>query len=180
MSFLVTGLSVGSAWPALRRSLVISAGFADDVPCLGDNPPWIGGAATDPCGSISAVHRQPRRADLTPAQRGAFQQKMEAMRIPPFELFYEEHKGPVYGHLRRLLGEGAEDAFQETFLRALRAYPRLTNGRHLRAWVFTIATRIAIDETRRQRPRGEFTSMQRPGPYPTVFQGRPGRGPPTA
>jgi RNA polymerase sigma factor (sigma-70 family) len=84
---------------------------------------------------------------------------MEAMRIPPFELFYEEHKGPVYGHLRRLLGEGAEDAFQETFLRALRAYPRLTNGRHLRAWVFTIATRIAIDETRRQRPRGEMPEL---------------------
>ena len=77
---------------------------------------------------------------------------MEVVRIPPFELFYEEHKDPVFAHLRRLLGQGAEDAFQETFLRALRAYPELRNGRHLRAWVFTIATRIAIDETRRHRP----------------------------
>jgi RNA polymerase sigma factor (sigma-70 family) len=77
---------------------------------------------------------------------------MEPVRIPPFETFYEEHRDLVFAHLRRLLGQGAEDAFQETFLRALRAYPELRNGRHLRAWVFTIATRVAIDETRRRRP----------------------------
>src|SRR5262249_61434957 len=50
--------------------------------------------------------------------------------------------------LRRLVGERAEDAWQETFLRALRAYDRLEHGRHLRAWVFTIATRVAMDELR--------------------------------
>jgi RNA polymerase sigma factor (sigma-70 family) len=81
---------------------------------------------------------------------------MEPVRIPPFESFYEDHKDPVFAHLRRLLGQGAEDAFQETFLRALRAYPELQNGRHLRAWVFTIATRIAIDETRRRRPTADL------------------------
>jgi RNA polymerase sigma-70 factor (ECF subfamily) len=78
---------------------------------------------------------------------------MEPVRIPPFETFYAEHKDPVFAHLRRLLGQGAEDAFQETFLRALRAYPELRHGKHLRAWVFTIATRVAIDETRRRAPR---------------------------
>jgi len=81
---------------------------------------------------------------------------MEPVRIPPFESFYEDHKDPVFAHLRRLLGQGAEDAFQETFLRALRAYPELRNGRHLRAWVFTIATRIAIDESRRRRPTADL------------------------
>jgi RNA polymerase sigma factor (sigma-70 family) len=78
---------------------------------------------------------------------------MEAVavtKIPPFERFYEERKDEVYGYLARLLGrEAAEDAFQETFLRALRAYGRLEHGRHLRAWVFTIATRVALDERRR-------------------------------
>src|SRR4051812_32776856 len=78
---------------------------------------------------------------------------MEPVRIPPFETFYGEHKDPVFAHLRRLLGDSAEDAWQETFLRALRAYPALRHGRHLRAWVFTIATRIALDEKRRARPR---------------------------
>lgn len=79
---------------------------------------------------------------------------MERVRIPPFERFYEEHSRAVFAHLRRLVGDGAEDAFQETFLRALRAYPQLRDGRHLRAWAFTIATRVAIDESRRRRPRG--------------------------
>jgi RNA polymerase sigma factor (sigma-70 family) len=84
---------------------------------------------------------------------------MERVRIPPFERFYDEHREVVFAHLRRLLGEGADDAFQETFLRALRAYPELRNGRHLRAWVFTIATRVAIDETRRRKPRGDLPEL---------------------
>ena len=81
---------------------------------------------------------------------------MEAVAIPPFERFYEERKDEVLGYLARLLGrEAAEDAFQETFLRALRAYGRLEHGRQLRAWVFTIATNVALDERRRRRPVGE-------------------------
>jgi RNA polymerase sigma factor (sigma-70 family) len=84
---------------------------------------------------------------------------MERVNIPPFERFYEDQQGAVFAHLRRLLGDGAEDAFQETFLRALRAYPDLRDGRHLRAWVFTIATRVAIDETRRRRPRGPMPEL---------------------
>jgi RNA polymerase sigma factor (sigma-70 family) len=68
--------------------------------------------------------------------------------IPPFERFYLAHRDEVLGYLRRLLGQRAEDAWQETFLRALRAYDRLEHGRHLRAWVFTIATNVAFDELR--------------------------------
>jgi RNA polymerase sigma factor (sigma-70 family) len=75
---------------------------------------------------------------------------MEVMKeqIPPFERFYITHRDEVLGYLRRLLGQRAEDAWQETFLRALRAYDRLEHGRHLRAWVFTIATNVAFDELR--------------------------------
>jgi RNA polymerase sigma factor (sigma-70 family) len=72
----------------------------------------------------------------------------EAEPIPPFERFYLAHRDEVLGYLRRLLGPRAEDAWQETFVRALRAYGRLRHGRHLRAWVFTIATNVALDELR--------------------------------
>ena len=68
--------------------------------------------------------------------------------VPPFERFYLQHRDEVLGYLRRLLRERAEDAWQETFLRALRAYPRLEHGKHLRAWVFTIATNVAMDALR--------------------------------
>jgi RNA polymerase sigma factor (sigma-70 family) len=71
--------------------------------------------------------------------------------VPPFERFYLAHLDEVLGYLRRLLGQRAEDAWQETFLRALRAYDRLQHGKHLRAWVFTIATNIALDELRSKR-----------------------------
>jgi RNA polymerase sigma factor (sigma-70 family) len=73
--------------------------------------------------------------------------------VPPFERFYDLHRGEVFGLLARRLGrQAAEDAFQETFLRALRAYDRLDHGEHLRAWVLTIASRVAIDTLRRPRP----------------------------
>ena len=82
--------------------------------------------------------------------------------IPPFERFYEEHRDEVLRVLRRRLGAtAAEDAFQETFLRALRAYPRLEHGEHLRAWVLTIAGRIAIDTVRRTRPTAELPEVGR-------------------
>jgi RNA polymerase sigma factor (sigma-70 family) len=73
---------------------------------------------------------------------------MTTERIPPFETFYLAHRDEVLGYLRKLLGQRAEDAWQDTFLRALRAYDRLEHGRHLRAWVFTIATNVAMSELR--------------------------------
>ena len=61
--------------------------------------------------------------------------------------------------VRRLGRQRAEDAFQETFLRALRAYADLRHGEHLRAWAFTIASRIAIDEHRRRRVESELPEL---------------------
>jgi RNA polymerase sigma factor (sigma-70 family) len=80
--------------------------------------------------------------------------------LPPFEYFYAEHRDEVLRLLRRRLGrERADDAFQETFLRALRAYDRLDHGEHLRAWVLTIATRVAIDTLRRKQELGEVPEV---------------------
>jgi RNA polymerase sigma factor (sigma-70 family) len=39
----------------------------------------------------------------------------------------------------------ADDCFQETFLAALRAYPRLRDASNLKGWLLTIAHRKAID-----------------------------------
>jgi RNA polymerase sigma-70 factor (ECF subfamily) len=86
---------------------------------------------------------------------------MEAVAtIPPFETFYVEHRDEVLGLLRRQLGrDRADDAFQETFLRALRAYDRLSHAEHLRAWVITIARNVALDVHRRTRPQGELPEL---------------------
>ena len=93
------------------------------------------------------------------------------MTLPPFERFYDEHREEIYAFLVRRLGrDRAEDAFQETFLRALRAYPRLRHGEHLRAWAYTIASRIAIDEHRRPRADGELPELAHTDARPEYAQ----------
>jgi RNA polymerase sigma factor (sigma-70 family) len=53
------------------------------------------------------------------------------------------------GVLRGAVGRGdADDCFQETFLAALRAYPKLRDTSNLRGWLLTIAHRKAIDHHR--------------------------------
>jgi RNA polymerase sigma-70 factor (ECF subfamily) len=81
---------------------------------------------------------------------------MGAMAIPPFETLYLEHRDEVFGFLVRRVGrDRAEDAFQETFLRALRGYASLRHAEHLRAWLYTIAARVAADLHRRRPPAPE-------------------------
>ena len=94
---------------------------------------------------------------------------MQAVAIPPFERFYENYRTEVLRLLRRKLGaDRAEDAFQETFLRALRAYGRLDHGEHLRAWVLTIAQNVAVDTLRRARPSEELPDQGASDP-PTAY-----------
>lgn len=72
----------------------------------------------------------------------------------PFEHVVAEHAATVLRVCRAVLGPGAdaEDAWSETFLAALRAYPELPGGANVQAWLVTIAHRKAVDITRaRQR-----------------------------
>lgn len=95
------------------------------------------------------------------------------MALPPFQAFFDSHRDEVLGFLRALIGPNdADDAFQETFVAALRAYPRLRADSNLRAWVLTIARRKAID-TARARGRRALPSddlPERPAPPPADGQ----------
>jgi RNA polymerase sigma factor (sigma-70 family) len=74
------------------------------------------------------------------------------MKLPPFQRLLEEHRTDVYRFLVASVGrQAADDCFQETFLSALRAYPRLRDASNLRGWLFTIATRKALDHWRGER-----------------------------
>ncbi len=74
--------------------------------------------------------------------------------IPPFALLLDRHGDELLVHARRLAPRpgDAEDLLQEALLRALRAYPRLSHGEHLRAWLYRIVTTTAIDAHRARRP----------------------------
>ena len=68
---------------------------------------------------------------------------------PPFQRFLDAHREDVWRFLVASVGrEDAEDCFQDTFVSALRAYPRLRADSNLRAWVLTIAHRKALDAHR--------------------------------
>lgn len=68
---------------------------------------------------------------------------------PPFAVVLEQHGPALLRFCRSRAGaERAEDVFQETMLSALRAYDTVKDGAGVRAWLFTIAARKAIDAHR--------------------------------
>jgi RNA polymerase sigma factor (sigma-70 family) len=91
--------------------------------------------------------------------------------LPPFQTLLDEHAADVMGVLRGAVGRtDADDCFQETFLAALRAYPKLSNAQNLRGWLLTIAHRKAIDHHRangrRPVPVAEVMEVEVPDPEP--------------
>ncbi|KXO98721.1 RNA polymerase sigma factor [Tsukamurella pseudospumae] len=73
---------------------------------------------------------------------------------PPFERLVDEHGATVLRVCRAVLGpHDAEDAWSETFLSALRAYPDLPESANVEAWLVTIAHRKAIDQIRATQRR---------------------------
>lgn len=74
--------------------------------------------------------------------------------VIPFQRFLDDQRDDVWRFLVAAVGrQDADDCFQETFMAALRSYPRLEPGSNHRAWVLTIAARKAIDHHRGQARR---------------------------
>jgi RNA polymerase sigma factor (sigma-70 family) len=68
---------------------------------------------------------------------------------PPFESVVAQHGATVLRVARAVLGHAdADDAWSETFLAAMKAYPDLPADANVEAWLVTIAHRKAIDITR--------------------------------
>ena len=72
-------------------------------------------------------------------------------------VLYDEHAAALWRYAVRLTGDQAraEDVVQETLLRAWQ-HPEVTDGdRSARAWLFTVARNMIIDERRSARFRSE-------------------------
>jgi RNA polymerase sigma factor (sigma-70 family) len=78
-----------------------------------------------------------------------------------FEEIVRDHGAMVFRVVRAVVGpQDAEDAWSETFLAALRAYPGLPADASVEAWLVTVAHRKAVDivrgNARRAAPLGEL------------------------
>jgi RNA polymerase sigma-70 factor (ECF subfamily) len=64
-----------------------------------------------------------------------------------------QHRGALFAHVKRILrcAEDAEDVVQETCVRLLRVHDLWRGERQVRAFLFKIATNLALDELRRRR-----------------------------
>ncbi len=71
---------------------------------------------------------------------------------PSFETLIDEYGREVFAYLWRLFHgqDAAEDCFQETFLRAFKAYPRLRSSANLRAWLYKIASNTAFTQMKKE------------------------------
>lgn len=100
---------------------------------------------------------------------------VSSVRLPPFQTLLDAHGHAVWRLLAALVGPvDAEDCYQETWIAAMRAYPRLREDSNLRGWLLTIARRKAIDHVRARRhdaiPVDEIpeprAAHHNPGPAP--------------
>ena len=100
---------------------------------------------------------------------------------PPFESVVSAHGSTVLRVCRAILGPAdADDAWSETFLSALKAYPGLPADANVEAWLVTIAHRKAIDVTR-AAARGAIPVAETPDrpAGPGDGHGPPSSGPPS-
>jgi RNA polymerase sigma-70 factor (ECF subfamily) len=85
-----------------------------------------------------------------------------------FAALVEPHRRELHVHAYRMLGsfEEAEDAVQETFLRAWRRREAVDTSSAFRAWLYRIATNVCIDAIRRANRRPRSQSLESLGEIP--------------
>jgi RNA polymerase sigma-70 factor (ECF subfamily) len=85
-----------------------------------------------------------------------------------FAALAERHRRELHVHSYRMLGsfEEAEDAVQETFLRAWRSREQFDGSAAYRAWLYRIATNVCLDAIRRSNRRPRSRSLESLGEVP--------------
>ena len=91
-----------------------------------------------------------------------------------FRRLVEQRRGELHAHCYRMLGSlhDAEDALQDTLLRAWRGLPRFEGRSSLRSWLYTIATNTCLNAIER-RPKRVLPIDYGPAADPHTTPGEP-------
>jgi RNA polymerase sigma-70 factor (ECF subfamily) len=94
---------------------------------------------------------------------------------PDFGELVEEHRSDLHAHCYRMLGSlhDADDALQETLMRAWRALPKFRGQSSLRTWLYRIATNVCLDIIGRRPKRVLPVDYGPPSPPGPDAGGRP-------
>src|SRR5437870_13698113 len=113
-----------------------------------------------------AISSTPQERDLLEAARGGDE--------GAFARLVEPYRGQLHAHCYRMLGSvyDADDALQETLLRAWRGLSRFHGPSALRSWLYTIATNVCLTQISR-RPKRVLPIDYGPDTDPHVQPGQP-------
>jgi len=90
------------------------------------------------------------------------------MTLPPFQVLIDEHAVELHRYVTVVAGrDGADDAFQDVMVAALRAYAGLQDDRNLKGWLFTVAHNQTIDRHRRRARRPSEVALVAAGGVPS-------------
>ena len=92
----------------------------------------------------------------------ALMRRVQSGETPAFTELFTRYRSRLYGFLVRRVGDSAaDDLFQETWLRVVRARERFDPGRRFSTWLFQIANNLCRDSGRRRAARGRAEDAMR-------------------
>ena len=119
----------------------------------------------------------PRKKDLEENQAGTLY--MEENRKEIWEKFYEQYSRSFWFYIYKICGEEqtADDIFQESFYKLLKAEISFQNEKHMQGYIYRIANRLVLDRIRRAKverkafeegQQAYMRNMQKDGPQARI------------
>jgi RNA polymerase sigma-70 factor (ECF subfamily) len=139
----------------LREFILVTSGAGSPEPA---RPLW-----TRFIGWLATSRALPNGTQDSASQRSGLRALPSA--ADEFEAFYHEHERNVCGYLWRITGDEqvANDLTQEVFVRAWSQFAILRGYDKPDAWLFHVATNLALNERRRQRVAGPVLTPREDG-----------------